>query len=121
MALTFSPDPPHLLAGAGTAAQQSARPRLVADHVNGGWDPAPITATGAIAGTPGTWTPTGATVPADLTALQAGIVANPATLWTVGQYVVTFDLQEAFWDGAAWMAGRAPAAVARIGKESKAT
>lgn len=37
MALTFSPDPPHLLEGAGTAAEQAARPRMFADHVNGGW------------------------------------------------------------------------------------
>lgn len=38
MALTFCPDPPNLCdTGPGTAAEQSARPRMYADYVNGGW------------------------------------------------------------------------------------
>jgi hypothetical protein len=70
--------------------------------------PPPPTATGAAAGTPGTWTPQGANVPADRAAL-ATVTATPATLWTVGQYVVTFDLAESHWNGTAWAANRAPA------------
>jgi hypothetical protein len=65
-----------------------------------------ITATGADAGAPGEFTPTGAAAPADLAALQAGsIVANPATAWTTGQYVVLGDATNAHWDGSAWVAG----------------
>src|SRR5215471_9529294 len=40
-ALTFSPDPPHLLAGAGTADEQSARPRLYASSDGYGWSDTP--------------------------------------------------------------------------------
>lgn len=71
---------------------------------------API-ATGATAGTPGTWTPPGSTPPASVAALQASaIVASPATAWTTGQYVQTGTAGapgEAHWDGAAWAAGQA--------------
>lgn len=74
----------------------------------GGGSPAPPAATGADAGTPGSWTPAGAAPPADVVTLQSsGIVANPATLWTTGQYVVTADLGEAHWDSTAWVVGRA--------------
>lgn len=66
-------------------------------------------ATGATAGTPGSWTPAGSTPPANLTALQASaIVANPATPWTTGQYVALGDQSHAHWDGAAWTTGAAP-------------
>lgn len=43
--LTHSPDPPRLGAGPGTAVEQSARPQLFADHINGGWKAAvrPVT------------------------------------------------------------------------------
>jgi len=111
MPLTHSPDPTHLGTGAGTAAQQSARPRQVADHVNGGWDdyvapPAP--ATGATAGVPGVWTPPGSAVPADIAAVRAAnIVASPATAWTVGQHVV-MGAGQTFWDGNSWEPGMAP-------------
>jgi hypothetical protein len=64
--------------------------------------------TGATAGSPGTWTPTGALPPADLTALQSGsIAADPATAWTTGQYVVLADSSNAYWDGTAWQQGQA--------------
>src|SRR4029453_13928212 len=60
-----------------------------------GWTTLPTTnetpappATGATAGTPGTWTPAGSTPPADAAALIAGtpntVVASPATAWTTG-------------------------------------
>jgi len=98
---TYSPDPPSLGAGAGTAAAQSARPRMYADPVNGGWDQM---ATGATAGTPGTFTPAGAKVPANLAGMT-GVTASPATAWTTGQYVSTADAAKQHWSGTAWVTG----------------
>jgi hypothetical protein len=66
-----------------------------------------VAATGAVAGSPGYYTPSGATVPAN-TAGLSGVVANPATDWTSGQYVITADLLASFWNGTAWTAGKAP-------------
>lgn len=67
-------------------------------------------ATGATAGTPGTWTPVDSYAQANLAALQASaVVASPATAWTTGQYVVLDDASEAHWDGDSWEEGRAPA------------
>lgn len=71
----------------------------------------PITPTGATAGTPGAFTPAGADVPADITALQnavPAIVASPQTLWTSGQYV-SLGTGTAHWDGDSWETGAAPA------------
>lgn len=66
-------------------------------------------ATGATAGTPGTWTPGGSGVPASVTALQgASISASPNTAWTVGQYVQTGTAGvagQAHWSGSAWVSG----------------
>jgi hypothetical protein len=73
------------------------------------WEPAPFTATGATAGTPGTWTPSGSTAPATLTELQAGAVAaNPVTAWTTGQYAPLADASHVHWTSTAWAAGDAP-------------
>jgi hypothetical protein len=70
---------------------------------------APATATGATAGIPGSWTPGGSTPPATLAELQgSAIVANPATGWTVGQYVKPVDNSHAHWTGSAWATGDAP-------------
>jgi hypothetical protein len=70
-------------------------------------------ATGATAGTPGTFTPPGSAVPADLAEMTAApaVVASPTTAWTTGQHVVLGDATQAYWDGAAWAAG-APALAA---------
>jgi hypothetical protein len=69
-------------------------------------------ATGATAGTPGTWTPTGTQVPANYAAANSMlIVATPATAWTLGQYMqgaMAGAAGEMYYDGAAWVAGRAP-------------
>jgi hypothetical protein len=65
-----------------------------------------VAATGATAGAPGYFTPSGATVPANVAAL-AGITAAPASAWTTGQYVITADLLAAHWSGSAWVAGKA--------------
>ena len=61
-------------------------------------------ATGATAGSPGTFTPPGSEVPGSL-AQMAGLVANPVTAWTVGQHVRT-ETQDVYWNGTAWTAGR---------------
>jgi hypothetical protein len=65
-----------------------------------------VAATGAQMGAPGYYTPSGATVPANLAALS-GLTANPATAWTTGSYVITADLLAAHWSGTAWVAGKA--------------
>jgi hypothetical protein len=72
-----------------------------------GWTAAaPIVATGATAGIPGTWTPAGATAPANLAAMS-GITASPTTAWTTGQYMGLADLTHTSWNGAGWVAGEA--------------
>jgi hypothetical protein len=67
-------------------------------------------ATGATAGAPGSFTPSGATPPADLAGLNA-CTASPTTAWTMDQYVVLGDASEAHWNGSAWAAGKAPFSV----------
>lgn len=73
------------------------------------WGPAvpgsPV-ATGVTAGTPGSFTPSGA-VPANLTALQALGALGQSTAWTTGQYVSLGDASKAHWGGAAWASGEA--------------
>jgi hypothetical protein len=68
-------------------------------------------ATGANAGSPGAWTPGGSTPPANAAgATSAGIVASPASAWTSGQYVQGSTAGapgEMYWNGSAWVAGRA--------------
>ncbi|WP_205528436.1 hypothetical protein [Desertimonas flava] len=67
------------------------------------------TATGATAGTPGTFTPSGADAPANLADLQgANVTASPSTAWTTGQHVVLGDSSQAYWDGDSWESGAAP-------------
>lgn len=67
-----------------------------------------VPATGATAGIPGAFTPTGAALPADLTTLQAGsVTANPTTAWTAGQYIVLGDGSNAHWSSTAWAANAA--------------
>jgi len=63
-------------------------------------------ATGATAGTPGTYTPDGSYGPADL-ASATSVTASPTTAWTAGQYIVLEDGSDAYWDGTAWVAGKA--------------
>lgn len=66
-----------------------------------------VTATGATAGTPGTYSPSGAAQPANLAAL-AEVIATPTTAWTTGQHVELGDGTDAYWDGDSWAAGQAP-------------
>ncbi|KQX36987.1 hypothetical protein ASD97_10100 [Streptomyces sp. Root63] len=65
-----------------------------------------VAATGATAGTPGTFTPSGSNAPYGLTDLT-GVTASPATAWTSGQHVVLGDATHAFWDGDSFEAGEA--------------
>jgi hypothetical protein len=64
-------------------------------------------ATGATAGTPGSFTPDGSVAPANLAAL-ATVTASPLTAWTTGQYVALGDDSNAYWTGSAWASGTAP-------------
>lgn len=63
-------------------------------------------ATGATAGTPGTFS--GGSGNVNTFAQMSGIVATPGTGWTIGQRVLLNDGTEAYWSGSAWVAGRAP-------------
>lgn len=76
---------------------------------------APVPATGATAGIPGTWTPAGSIPPATVADLQGGIpnavVASPTTGWTTGQHVQTQTAGaagRATWTGTGWVGGLAP-------------
>lgn len=61
-------------------------------------------ASGATAGTPGTFTPANSNVPENLADLS-DVVASPTTAWTAGQSVVLGDGTHAHWDGTKWVAG----------------
>jgi len=63
-------------------------------------------ATGATAGTPGSFTPGGSRAPSTKAELDT-ITPSPATAWTVGQYV-TVGGADYFWDGDTWESGQAP-------------
>lgn len=63
-------------------------------------------ATGATAGTPGTYSPAGAAQPATIAGMGS-VTAAPATAWSTGQYVLTGE-GHAHWNGTAWTAGDAP-------------
>lgn len=85
--------------------------------------PPPVPATGATAGTPGSWTPPGSSAPTDAAQAGAwGVVASPATAWTSGQYVQGTTVGAAgrmSWSGSAWVGGAAPlAAKAKAAEDS---
>jgi hypothetical protein len=76
------------------------------------FDGAPVgPATGATAGTPGTWTPSGATPPATWgVANSNSVTASPTTAWTTGQYMQGSTAStpgEMYWNGTAWALGKA--------------
>lgn len=74
------------------------------------WGPAvpgSVVVTGVTAGTPGTFTPAEATIPANLTALQSLGALGQTTAWTTGQYVNLGDASKAYWNGTAWASGTA--------------
>ncbi|UFD97953.1 major tail protein [Streptomyces phage Pablito] len=61
-------------------------------------------ATGATAGAPGAFTPSGSVAPYDLADLAA-VLASPTSAWTSGQHVVLGDGSNANWDGDSWVEG----------------
>lgn len=63
-------------------------------------------ATGATAGSPGSFTPDGSVTPANLAAL-ASVIATPTSAWTTGQNVILGDASTAHWDGDSWASGSA--------------
>jgi hypothetical protein len=82
-------------------------PPVPVDMTQGGWSNNGPAATGATAGTPGTFTPAGCDSPDKLAEL-AGVTASPATAWTTGQYVLLGDGTFAYWSGTGWVAGKKP-------------
>jgi hypothetical protein len=73
-----------------------------------GWSNNGPPATGATAGTPGTWTPALSDTPNSLGAMAGTVTASPATAWTTGQSVLLGDGTSAYWNRTAWVAGTAP-------------
>jgi len=73
---------------------------------SGGVIPA-VSATGATAGVPGSFTPAGAQTPSNLASMSA-VTASPTSAWTTGQYVATGDGIHCNWNGTAWITGNAP-------------
>lgn len=61
--------------------------------------------TGVIPGSPGVFTPMGASLPGTLTALQGMGSLGETTAWDNGQYVVLGDSSSAYWNGSAWASG----------------
>lgn len=66
-----------------------------------------VVATGATAGSPGFFTPSGANPPANLAALT-GLTATPVANWATGQWVATADGLANNWNGTTWVAGKHP-------------
>lgn len=69
--------------------------------------------TGVVAGSPGSFQPSGVTPPANLAALKADPVigdagtSKPSAAWTTGQHVITGDANHQHWSGTAWVTGDA--------------
>ena len=99
------PQPFELLTGDAGAASDVAIDWNLTEppNVDGG----AVVAAGATAGMPGYYTPSGASVPADVGGLAAA-TATPTAAWASGQYVTTADMLAAHWDGTAWTVGKAP-------------
>ena len=64
--------------------------------------------TGVIEGAPGSFVPSGAPDPADLTALNVLGAIGETDAWTAGNYVVLADDSSAYWNGTTWIVGTAP-------------
>lgn len=90
-------------ADAGISSREG--PPALIDMSQLGWSNNGPGATGATAGTPGTFTPAGCDSPDKLAELT-GVTATPATAWTTGQYVLLGDGTFAHWSGTAWVAGK---------------
>lgn len=74
------------------------------------WGPAipgAVAPTGVTPGIPGSFTPSGSSVPATLAALTALGALGETAAWTTGQYVSLGDASKAHWSGTAWVTGAA--------------
>jgi hypothetical protein len=69
-----------------------------------------LTATGAVMGTPGVWTPPGSVAPTNLTGMGP-VQATPLSAWAVGTHMVLGNGSKVYWNGTAWIptASGAPA------------
>lgn len=86
--------------GSGYLREDMAHAKLAqALDLSGDGTPDPP-ATGATAGTPGSFTPAGCYQPRNLAGM-AGVVADPGTNWA-GPYVVCYDNAKVRWTGTAW-------------------
>jgi len=61
--------------------------------------------TGATAGTPGSWTPSGSRAPTTLA--EANSIGYSGAAWTTGQYNELADGTDVYWNGTAFVLGRA--------------
>jgi hypothetical protein len=104
--LQAEPPPGWSNSAANSGISSSEGPPTNIDMSGSGWSNNGPPATGATAGTPGTFTPAGADSPDKLAELT-GVTAVPATAWTTGQYVLLGDGTFAHWSSTAWVAGKA--------------
>jgi hypothetical protein len=79
---------------------------------NGFWYEVPETptnpATGATAGSPGTFTPAGCDIPVTIEDM-GGVVPDPTSKWDPGQYMLLSDnVTTAYWDSLEWVGGISP-------------
>jgi hypothetical protein len=66
-----------------------------------------LTATGATAGSPGTYTPPGSEAPMNLAGMGP-VIASPLTPWTTGQHMLLLDnVTKVTWNGTSWVTGQA--------------
>jgi hypothetical protein len=65
-----------------------------------------VLATGATAGSPGTFTPSGSAAPPNIAGMGP-VTANPLTAWTSGQHMVLGDASQCYWNATAWVVGAA--------------
>lgn len=109
--INFKPDEAALLdVTFGIEGQVNVEPYNLVFDTNTFAPPTGIVATSVSAQppSPGSFMPTGATVPINLAALQAMGSLGETTAWTTGEYVVLGDTSDAYWGGASWTQGIAP-------------
>lgn len=83
-------------------------PLFSGSYPSGACDVTPyVTPTGVTPGTPGAFTPSGATAPYDLDTLQDFGDLGETTAWTTGQYILLGNGNQAHWDGDSWASGAA--------------
>lgn len=103
----FKPDEAALLnVEFGLLAEAGADPyNLVFDAAT---FPSGNVATGAteVVGAVGTWSPAGASAPANLAGMSS-VVATPLTAWSTGSHMLLGDNSHAHWNGTAWAVGDA--------------